>query len=167
MQWNKYQSEFVLRRQVGVSYYNASVAMASMRNVAEMIFEILKCWRELFSGCDFPQLNIPTKIFEFMYRCGRAEAAQAEDKSIDRVLLPDDADRLHSLIIYVRGIFTIYANLWAKFSSMERSSTSHKVSTRPDLIVADLELDLLSQRTKWSSRPEFNGPQHRFFHDTW
>ena len=165
-QWNKYQNEFVLRRRVGASYYEASKEMATKKNVAEILFEIIKCWRELFCGCDHPELNVPRKILKFMDRCVLAEAAMADNRDIENILLAEDADRLQSLVVYVRGIITIYANMWANFSSLERNP-NHQVSTRPDLIVADLELDLYSKRTKWASRPEINGPQYQFFQSTW
>ena len=130
------------------------------------MFEIIQCWRDLFSGCDHPELNVPKVILAFMDRCVLAESAMADGNLIEPILQREDGDRLHSLIVYVRGIIFIYANMWAKFSSMERNP-NHKVSTRPDLVVSDLELDLYSLRTKWASKPDIFGPQHKFFTDTW
>ena len=67
-QWTKFRSEFIFRNEIGNSYARASRQMASEENVQELIFEIMGKWSELFDGCDYPHLNVPTDIWNLMNR---------------------------------------------------------------------------------------------------
>jgi hypothetical protein len=144
-QWIKFHGESVLKLQVGHAFSRASKTMAQRYNVVEIIFDVLSKERELFSGLPSPEYAIPTGMLDLMDRCVLVEAALAVGGNPEDILIEGDLDKINSLVTYGQGLIMTYSDMWERFSIMELNPTV-VVSTRPDLAVADLELNLLKER---------------------
>ena len=144
-QWNKYHGEFLIRRQVGAAFGRASKEMAERHNVTEMIFEILASERLMWSAVPYPEFTIPTDMLSLMDKCVLCEAALGQGQFPDSILDESDINKITSLVSFVQGLFYTYGDVWDVYANMELNPTV-AVSTRPDLAVSDLELNLLKLR---------------------
>jgi hypothetical protein len=144
-QWTKFHGEFVIKLEVGHAFSRASRIMARRNNVFELAFEILASMRASFGGLPDPELAIPTDLLGYLDRCVKVEVALGLGQSGDDILTLSDIDKLNSDVTYIQGLFMTYSEVWFKFAAMEVHPTV-AVSTRPDLTVADLSLQLHSER---------------------
>ena len=156
-QWDKFAGEHILRKEIGSSYYHASVKMANQEFLSSsFLLEVVEKWRSYFDGNPNPEWNLPTIIYEFMKR---NKVALSQDKNgfqITAFTMEDD-DKLQSLIAFASGMITCYAGIWADFAVMS-ANPSVKVTSQPGLILADLELELTLKRKEFASNPEKGGP---------
>jgi hypothetical protein len=164
-QWDKFVGEHILRKEVGSSYYHATVRMLRPEFVgSSFLLEAIEKWRIWFDGNPNPEWNLPTNVHEFMMR---NKAALLQDKlgiPITAFTMEDD-DKLQSLIPFVIGLLTCYAGIWAEFAVIS-ADPSVKVSSQPGLILADLELELTQKRKEFASDPQQDGPYYAMLSTT-
>ena len=151
----KISPEYVLRNRLGLSFAQASRTMARRRNVAEVILEIISTERLLWGANPYPEYNLPTEYLRNMDFFVNAEIA------VTRGEPPFHFDEtqyqyLDSLIVYVQMLYMTYGELWENFARMEQDADM-SLSSRPDLAVSDLELNLLADRASWSKETRLAG----------
>ena len=168
---NLFTTEVVLRRRYGAQFYHATNAMSTIEGPGKFIpmniLVILKEWRQYFVRIN-EYNSLPDHLDKFLQRCTQAFVdwtPRDNDNGIDKVLSIEDMARVFSFMEYIKNILMpSYANAWASYAVVEVESPE-KMNGRPDLFLADLELNLNLLRRSWVESP-FSIPQLAFFEDT-
>lgn len=131
------------------------------------ILSILKEWGQFFMRIN-EYNSLPDHLNFFLQRCTQAFSDWAptdNDNGLDKVLSLEDMIRVYSFMEYIRNILLpSYANAWVSYAVVELESPE-KMNGRPDLFLADLELNLNLLRRSWVEN-QVSVHQLAFYEDT-
>ena len=169
--YNLYSAEKFLRKKYGTKFFKRTVEMLELKGKCKFIpmniLSILKAWRDFFLKINVYN-SLPDHLEEFLLRCSLAFdkwSPEDEDNGLAKFLSPHDMARVESFMEYIKDILLpSYANTWFNYARIEVESPE-KMNGKPDLFLADLELNLNFLRRSWVENSN-SLPQRAFLEET-